>query len=263
MVGMFFGGIMIGRFCDLFGRRFGTALSICIGTLSHFGAGWCSDYYSYVVARFIAGVGNYEIMRYIWILIFVSIFMLHSINFCRHILLGGMGCLNASFTLVVELVEGKHRRLASMGLMIAFSLGEAFVGIFAIYLRDWRQFHIITSIPLFVMIPIYFVLAESPRWLNRKQKYRELYSLFRVMAKMNSSKLPLELEHKLQEAIILEINDEGVPNKGEDIDLEQDATPKTDINVKPSQLFLDSTLRIYTAVMFANWALVTLGTTML
>ena len=69
MVGMFFGGIMIGRFCDLFGRRFGTALSICIGTLSHFGAGWCSDYYSYVVARFIAGVGNYETMRYILILI--------------------------------------------------------------------------------------------------------------------------------------------------------------------------------------------------
>ena len=174
-----------------------------------------------------------------------------------------MGCLNASFTLVVELVEGKHRRLASMGLMIAFSLGEAFVGIFAIYLRDWREFHIITSIPLFVMIPIYFVLAESPRWLNRKQKYKELYSLFRVMAKMNSSKLPLELEQKLQEAIILEINDELVTNKGEDIDLEQDAAPKTDISVKPSQLVLDSTLRIYTTVMFANWALVTLGTIIL
>ena len=54
-----------------------------------------------------------------------------------------------------------------------------------------------------------------------------------------------------------------MPKEGEEIDLEQDATPKTDINVKPSQLVLDSTLRTYTAVMFANWALVTLGNTIL
>ena len=94
MVGMFFGGIMIGRFCDLFGRRFGTALSICIGTLSHFGAGWCSDYYSYVVARFIAGVGNYETMRYILILIDLAIcmsFMQHSINLFFVIIIRGHG----------------------------------------------------------------------------------------------------------------------------------------------------------------------------
>ena len=58
MVGMFFGGIKIGRLCDVFGRRFGTSFSILIGTLAHFGAGWSQNYCSYVVARFVAGVGN-------------------------------------------------------------------------------------------------------------------------------------------------------------------------------------------------------------
>ena len=49
--------------------------------------------------------------------------------------------MNASFTLVVELVEAKHRRLASMGLMIAFSIGEAFVGVFATFIPEWRDYH--------------------------------------------------------------------------------------------------------------------------
>ena len=58
MVGMFFGGLMIGRICDVFGRRFGTSLSVLIGSISHFGAGWATNYYTYVSARFLSGIGN-------------------------------------------------------------------------------------------------------------------------------------------------------------------------------------------------------------
>ena len=58
MIGMFFGGLLIGRICDVFGRRFGTSLSVLIGTISHFGAGWSTNYYTYVGARFLAGIGN-------------------------------------------------------------------------------------------------------------------------------------------------------------------------------------------------------------
>ena len=59
MVGMFFGGLMIGRICDVFGRRFGTSLSVLIGSISHFGAGWATNYYTYVSARFLSGLGYY------------------------------------------------------------------------------------------------------------------------------------------------------------------------------------------------------------
>ena len=58
MVGMFFGGLMIGRICDVFGRRFATALSVLIGAASHFGAGWATNYFTYVITRFLAGVGK-------------------------------------------------------------------------------------------------------------------------------------------------------------------------------------------------------------
>ena len=58
MVGMFIGGLLIGRLCDLFGRRFGIMFSILIATTAHFGAGWSQDYYAYVIARFLTGIGN-------------------------------------------------------------------------------------------------------------------------------------------------------------------------------------------------------------
>ena len=175
-----------------------------------------------------------------------------------------MGCLNASFTLIVELVESTHRRLASMGLMIAFSIGEAFVGIFATFFPEWRDFHIFTSVPLFLMIPICMGVAESPRWLNGKEKYAELQVLFTSIAKANRSMVPPDVDVQLQNAVmnrtVTTLSDVSPA------DLETDKESKDGINktenrqVKPSQLILDPTLRIYTIVMFSNWSLVTLGT---
>ena len=172
-----------------------------------------------------------------------------------------MGCLNASFTLVVELFESKHRRLASMGLMIAFSIGEALVGIFATFFPEWRDYHSYTSIPLFLIIAIYWLVAESPRWLNRKGRYRELYALFKSMAKLNGSKVPSDLEDKLQAIFKDEENVASMePTADEESFLNKEVTVAAEnMNVKPKQLILDPMLRLYTIIMFSNWALLTLG----
>ena len=174
-----------------------------------------------------------------------------------------MGCLNASFTLVVELFEAKYRRLASMGLMIAFAIGEAFVGICAIFLHEWRNFHLFTSLPLFLMIPISWAASESPRWLNRKEKYKELYALFTSIAKLNRSRVPPDLEVQLQNSITQKV-DASLSDLSQlpievGIETNPDKNRKATPNVKPSQLILDPALKIYTIVMFSNWSLVTLG----
>ena len=57
MVGMFFGGLVLGKLCDAFGRKFGTALSVLTGTFAHYGAGWSQNFYTYCVSRFAAGIG--------------------------------------------------------------------------------------------------------------------------------------------------------------------------------------------------------------
>ena len=82
------------------------------------------------------------------------------------------------------------------------------------------------------------------------------------MASVNHTKIPTDLEERLQEAIRCEdVKANIMPN--EEVSLTQkvdeDTYRKDSTNVKPIQLLSDPTLRIYTIVMFSNWALVTLG----
>ena len=58
MVGMFVGGVTIGNICDVFGRKFATIISLTLSTLANFGAGFSQNYYVYVFARFLAGIGE-------------------------------------------------------------------------------------------------------------------------------------------------------------------------------------------------------------
>ena len=176
-----------------------------------------------------------------------------------------MGCLIASFTLVVELVASKHRRLSSMGLFFTISLGEFTVGLFALFLRNWRSFHWITSIPLFIMSFMCLLLSESPRWLYTKRKHKQLYIVFQSMAKRNGTKLPDYLETFFQELPTYSENLSKnsfaniihcVYMRNVDIITKKSHTPDEKIC---DQLFSNPTLRLYTVVMFFNWVLVTLG----
>ena len=58
MVGMFVSGVTIGNVCDMFGRKFATIISITLSALANFGGGFSQNYYVYVFARFLAGVGE-------------------------------------------------------------------------------------------------------------------------------------------------------------------------------------------------------------
>ena len=173
-----------------------------------------------------------------------------------------MGCLSAPFTLVVELVEAKHRRLASMGLMVAISVGEALVGVSAWFIPNWRDYHYYTTIPLLLIVLIQVLVAESPRWLNRKRKYKELYSMFKAMAKMNKSEVPIQLKEKFE--IIL--NNHRIESISKEVIFHDGVCFKNDNKhndkkekISPIQMLRDPKLRLYTIVMFFNWVFVTLG----
>ena len=173
-----------------------------------------------------------------------------------------MGCLNAPFTLVVELAGPRHRTVVGMGLMIAYSIGEAFVGIFAMLLLEWRWFHYISSIPLFLMLPIYFILPESPRWLNTKGKYEELKELFQSMAKINGTKLPTDLEERLRAASWYERHQNTSCrqlNACSEKKIRAASNKEKHTDGKLCQLFSHPKLRSNTIIMFCNWSLITLG----
>ena len=55
---MLVGSLMVGKLCDVFGRKKAVAFSVLTGTLAHYGAGWSQNIYTYSVSRFAAGIGK-------------------------------------------------------------------------------------------------------------------------------------------------------------------------------------------------------------
>ena len=68
------------------------------------------------------------------------------------------------FNLVVELVGRKYK--SKIGILQApFAIGEVLVSFTAWMIRDWITFQIVVSAPLFLLLLLYFIIPESPRWL--------------------------------------------------------------------------------------------------
>ena len=78
------------------------------------------------------------------------------------------------FCLGLEVVGSKYRTFACMFNSIPFAIGEALVPVVAYFIRDWRTFHMVSSMPIFLSLLIYFSLPESPRWLLVQGKADQL-----------------------------------------------------------------------------------------
>ena len=55
-------------------------------------------------------------------------------------------------------------------------------------IRDWKMLQIVVSAPLFLLLLLYFVLPESPRWLIATGRYKEAKKTIEKAAKMNGVK---------------------------------------------------------------------------
>ena len=165
------------------------------------------------------------------------------------------------FTLIIELVGPEYRTLVGIGMDIPFAVGEALAGVLAIFLTEWRSFQYISSIPIFAMLLIYFVIEESPRWLITKAKYKELNNLINKIAKVNKIKVPEDIKLSVSEAI------SSKPQTKDSFLLRFKKSQKTANKQSTAsgkhnsiwQLVSHPVLRKNTLVMFANWIIVVLG----
>ena len=172
------------------------------------------------------------------------------------------GSFGPAFNLILEIVEPHYKTRVGMGLNIAFALGCSAVGLAAWLIPDWRHFHYITSIPIFAMCLVHFIIPESPRWLLAKHKYKDLYRLFRRIAKMNRVTMPVEIEASLLEAM----SGEPVKQKSYLKKIRTHFGSENQVSSKPPNpesqmihLFTNPTLRVITLVLFAIWMIVVLG----
>ena len=89
------------------------------------------------------------------------------------------------FSLSVELVGAKRKTLIGNLFQAPFALGEAIVALIAMGIRDWTTFQIVVSAPIFLLLLLYFILPESPRWLIATGRYKQAKKILENAAAKN------------------------------------------------------------------------------
>lgn len=103
-----------------------------------------------------------------------------------------------AFLLAIELVGPKRRVAAATIITIFYALGEAFLGLLASQVQNWRWLLRVLYAPAILQIIFLWILPESVRWLLSQGKEQKAASVLRRAAKINKRPLP---EDQLDELI--------------------------------------------------------------
>ena len=152
----------------------------------------------------------------------------------------------------MELVGAKYRSQAGVIIEIPFAVGEAIAGIFAYFIRDWRTFQYVTSVPLFLCCLIHFFVPESPRWLLANGKFKELQASVSRISEMNKKSLSPTSQKRFN-AMLAKMESH---HNEEVIDDDSDADGE---HIGLVDVFKHPLMRKCLLVMFVNWMVVTLG----
>lgn len=83
----------------------------------------------------------------------------------------------------------KYRTILGVLFQIPFNLGQATLGLFGYFIRDWHYFQMAVSIPSVILISYYWLVPESPRWLLTVGRTDESIEVMQKAAKYN--RLPI------------------------------------------------------------------------
>ncbi|ALC44949.1 CG7458, partial [Drosophila busckii] len=103
-----------------------------------------------------------------------------------------------AFLLAIELVGPKRRVAAATIITIFYALGEAFLGILASQVQNWRWLLRILYAPAILQILFLWILPESVRWLLSQGKEQRAAAVLRRAAHINKRDLP---EQQLDELL--------------------------------------------------------------
>ncbi|XP_072391461.1 organic cation transporter protein-like isoform X1 [Diabrotica undecimpunctata] len=172
MLGILVGNMLFGFLSDKFGRKLPLVLAVALQGLSGLGAAFSPWFALFLILKFLSAVAT-------------------------------GGTMITSFVLIMEIIGTEWRTVLGILYQIPFNLGHLLMPLFSYYLRNWRHFQIMISIPSLFLISYYWILPESPRWQLAVGKEKQAIETLKKAAKRN--KLPTEkieqdvnlyLEHK-------------------------------------------------------------------
>ena len=91
-----------------------------------------------------------------------------------------------AFSLSIELVGRKKKTMIGVLVQTPFSIGEVIVSFTAWMIRDWKTFQIVVSAPMFLLLLLYFIIPESPRWLIATRRFNEAKYVLEKASRKNN-----------------------------------------------------------------------------
>ncbi|EEC15303.1 organic cation/carnitine transporter, putative [Ixodes scapularis] len=154
MLGVMVSAVVFGHISDRYGRRISFLVVPPIFLISAWATVFTSSYAAFTSARFITAIASSALFQ-------------------------------TSFVLAIELIGPSHRLLSMLIYQMAFPLGECFLAISAYYLRTWRTLEIALSIPVFLLLPYYWLLPESFAWCLYNSKHAQALDIINKAARWN------------------------------------------------------------------------------
>jgi len=101
-----------------------------------------------------------------------------------------MGYGTVMYVWMMEHVGGKYKTILGAAPHYNFGFWGLMTAVIAYLVPNWRHMHLIFTLPLILLLPMYWYLPESSRWLLAKGRKSEAEDIIRHIAQVNGRELP-------------------------------------------------------------------------
>lgn len=123
-------------------------------------------------------------------------------NTGRFLLAAGIaGCQATTVSLLMEIMPPKFRMMMNVGFGIGYTIPLLLLPLLAYYLSSWSYLQLATGLSALMMVPFWFILQESPRWLMTKGRLENAeYSIVKIL-KINRRPIP-DMDQVMNELVL-------------------------------------------------------------
>ncbi|KAJ0061494.1 hypothetical protein NL108_005354 [Boleophthalmus pectinirostris] len=122
--------------------------------------------------------------------------------FCALYFVIGMGKISSyvtAFVLGMEVLSPRVRTAYSTaGVCLFFAAGYMLMPLAAFFLRDWKSLLLGLTLPSLALVPLWWYIPESPRWLLSQGRTEEAELVIKNAAKINKKDIPEIIFKSLQ-----------------------------------------------------------------